>query len=704
VLLVLDNCEHLVEYLAPMVADLVRGCPRLSVLATSRMPLGTAAEVVYDVPPMEVPGPDVTGRTRLSPDELANVDAVALFADRARAASSAFRLDEANAAAVAELVTELDGIPLSVELAAARVRVVTPEVMVRRVHELRWLEGRVADAPARHRSMLAPVEWSYQRCTPQEQALWSRLAVFVGGFDLEAAEAVCADESMPAADVLEPVLSLADKSIITADRDHPGRYRMLEPLRHYGVDRARKTGELPRWRDAHLAWYEALTATAWSRWSSHEQPAWLARLRLELPNLRAALDHAVQSPSTSPAALRTVVNLQGYWSCDEALLEARHWADLALAHPTGTPAERARAAAMASGFAAQQLDQEYARLRLAEAAELVADLSSASCADIIGGNIDERKRHAALGADATYASVMHGIAAGLVAIHDEEFDAAVERLLAAAELAGRAQHGSALLPSATLIAGMTRYLQGDLAEATRLCSKSLALSQARDELTVRAASLWILGLTALAAGQTAAAEEHELAALRYATRLGGTTQTALSLEALGWIETARGRGIPAAKLLGAAEAVRRLTRLPIAGTPSVAQRRADGAAEARRLAGPDAYDRAFAEGLALDATAAVTLAEHLARARPDARAAGAEPPIGDWSGPLTPREVDVAELIAEGMSNREIAARLVVSERTVHGHVRSILTKLDAKSRAKIASWYTRRTQPDGNPHRTATM
>lgn len=699
-LLCLDNCEHLVEQVAPLVARLVRDCPRLSVLATSRMPLGIAGETVYEVPALDLPDDP-----NLSPEELAGFDAVALFVDRARAASASFRLAPANAAAVAELVGALDGIPLALELAAARVRVAAPEVLLSRLgHQPGLLEGRLVDTPERHRSMAASVGWSYQLCTPQEQALWCRLAVFAGGFDIEAAEAVCAGGTFQPAAVLSLLMSLADKSVISQDPEHPGRYRMLEPMRQYGAGQAEASGELTTWRDAHLAWFEALAATMWSQWSGPDQLAWLVRLRRELPNVRAALEHAVADPRTSPAALRICPDLEPYWFCDGAFNEARHWLDLALAQPTGTPGERARAAAIAGRVAAMQLDRTYAHARLAESAALIATLkpSTEDTVDTVDTG-DTGNTHATGGGldtpfvrvEDSFVRAYHRVAAGVLALNDGEMELAVEHELAAvAELERTAQTSDHTYLQAKQLAGMIRALQGAHAEATQRCSEVLALCEARGELYARTASHWILGLIAFGAGDLATAEQHELRGLQTGWQLDNKMATAMSMEALAWVEAALGRGAPAATLLGAAEAIWRVIHMPLPDSPHFAQPRAAAAAMATSAVGADEYDRAFAHGLTTGISSAVDLAENTV-----VTTARSEGPSSDRRAfdPLTRRETEIAALIAEGLSNRQIAERLVISERTVHGHVVNILTKLDATSRAKIASWYVRRSHEAAN-------
>ena len=659
VLLGLDNCEHLVQHVALLVAGLVRDCPRLSVLATSRMPLGIARETVYEVPSLNLPGDP-----GLPPDELARFDAVALFVDRAQAASASFRLTPANSAGVAELVEALDGMPLALELAAARVRGVAPQVLVTRLGDrLALLDSGFVDVPERHRSLAASVEWSYQLCTPEEQALWCRLAVFVGGFNLDAAEAVCAGGDIQPEDVLGLLLSLADQSVISMDPDTPGRYRMLETMRQFGASQLRSARDLQTWQDAHLSWFEALSRTVAEEWSGPDQPDWLIRLRREHANLRAALEYAVGDPRTSASALRLCRNLEPYWVCDGVFNEARHWVDLGLAQPSGSPAERALAADMCAWFASIQIDPHYAHSMLDQAAVL---LETTDDGFVRGG---------------------HLIAAGMVDFYDGDLEGSVRHQLEARSEFARAGHefGHGYL-QATFFAAMALALQGRHEEATLLCSDALAVCESRGELFLRASILWALGLSALASGDLTTAEEREQQALRCAWKLRDELASAMSLEVLAWTEAALGRGPQAAILLGAAESIWRVIHLPVDRSPHFAELRTAGAASARDVAGRAEFDKGFAEGLAIGTAGAVALAEQPV---PPTRSSGGAPGV---FAPLTRREAEVAELVAEGLSNREIAARLVISERTVDGHVEHMLAKLQARSRAKIATFYVRRS------------
>jgi predicted ATPase len=226
-LLTLDNCEHLSAGCAELVVELLEACPDLKVQATSRQPLGIAGEAIFMVPPLSVPDTE-----HLPPlDAFGQYESVTLFVERASAALPSFGLTPENAESVARLVNALEGVPLALELAAARIRVLSPEAMLERINDRYHLLSRgFRDAPARQQSLMASVDWSYDLCTPQERTLWSRLSVFTGGFQLDAAEAVCAGDGLAEGEILDLVASLLDKSVLVRDDDTTVRYRMLETL------------------------------------------------------------------------------------------------------------------------------------------------------------------------------------------------------------------------------------------------------------------------------------------------------------------------------------------------------------------------------------------------------------------------------------------------------------------------------------------
>ena len=329
-LLVLDNCEHLVDQVAELVGPLLRAAPGLRILATSREPLGVPDETLWDVPPLATP--DDAGLVTLE-----QYSSVQLFVARARAAAREFTLDAGNAAAVAQVCSRLDGIPLALELAATRVRTLGVHGLVARLDDrFRLLAGGHRGAPARQRTLAAVVDWSWELLTEPERVVLRRLAVHTGGCSLDAAEAVCADVDLPAADVLDLLGRLVDRSLVvmTDQADGP-RYRLLESVSAYCVDRLDDAGELGALRERHGDFYADLAQSAEPFLRGPEQRRWLRRLDVEAANLRAALDTAVQD-GAAVRALRLVSGLAWYWFLRGRLGEARRALTTALA--TATPA------------------------------------------------------------------------------------------------------------------------------------------------------------------------------------------------------------------------------------------------------------------------------------------------------------------------------------------------------------------------------
>ncbi|WP_188190530.1 BTAD domain-containing putative transcriptional regulator [Nonomuraea sp. SYSU D8015] len=343
-LLVLDNCEHVVEQVAELAELLLRACSDLRILATSREPLAVDGEVLWSVPPLDVPGSaDLTA--------MAGSDAVRLFVTRAAASARGFALDAGNAQAVAQLCRRLDGIPLALELAATRVRALGVQGVVARLDDrFRLLAAGQRGAPARQQTLTAVIDWSWDLLSEEERRVLRRLAVHAEGCTMEAAEAVCGD-SEPGLDVLDLLSRLVDRSLVVV-ADAPGgvRYRLLESVSAYGVARLADAGELDRVRLAHLRHYLSLAEQAEPKLYGHEQRDWLLRLDAEAANMRTALDTAI-AHADADAAARLVNALTWYWYLRGRLAEGRRSLAAALAVPGEPSPARARAAAWHAGFA-----------------------------------------------------------------------------------------------------------------------------------------------------------------------------------------------------------------------------------------------------------------------------------------------------------------------------------------------------------------
>ncbi|HEX3711538.1 MAG TPA: BTAD domain-containing putative transcriptional regulator [Trebonia sp.] len=344
-LLVLDNCEHLVDQVAKLTAQLLQSAPGLRVVVTSREPLLIGGEVVWAVPPLELPDPASTETAAV-----ARSSAVRLFAVRAAASGPGFRLDDGNAAAVAELCRRLDGIPLAIELAATRVRSLgVHELLARLDDRFRLLANGQRDAPPRQRTLWAVIDWSWELLTEPERALLRRLAVAAGGCDLTAAEALGAEGDL---DVLSLLGRLIDRSLVTVTDGPDGpRYRLLESVAAYGLRRLRESGDYAAVCRRHRHHYRDLAERAAPRLRGSDQRSWLRRLDADSANLRGALDSAAEGGDAA-TALRIAVALAWYWLLRGRLTEARRALDEALALDGGPAAARAAAVAWRSGFAA----------------------------------------------------------------------------------------------------------------------------------------------------------------------------------------------------------------------------------------------------------------------------------------------------------------------------------------------------------------
>ncbi len=660
-LLVLDNCEHLLRASAALADALLRSCPGVRLLATSRQPLGIDGEFVLPVPPLSLPDPDrVTG-----PEALMRYEAVNMFVERAVSALPDFRFDETNAAAVARICERLDGIPLAIELAAVRLRVLSVEQVLERLdNRYRLLTGGSRTAMPRQQTLRALIDWSFGLCSERERTLWRRLSVFVGGFGLEAARAVCSDEEIPFETLQDLVTGLVDKSILLYEQvDSEVRYRMLDTIREYGRNRLAESGEESSLRRRHRDWYERLIAQAGEEWFGPGQVEWLARLRLEHANIRAALDYCLTEPGEAQVGLRMASTLWFFWFAG-MLGEGRHWLDRALETESGSPAERALGLCVNSYLAIAQGDLEAAMPPLEESRRLARD-------------VDDPTITAWVTEVAGMAAMFQGDLPGAIGILEE----ALDRHRSIDDHRGVVDDLFYLSAAACL--------NGDADRAVALCEESLAICEAFGERWCRAYTLWVLSLTAWRQGdpkRAGATARDSLALMRdFNDRLG----VALCLEVLAWTAVADRKHERAACLFGA---IRELWRaLGASLFWSLPEYHEQCAAHARRAVGENAFREAFRAGAELGFDKAVAYA---LKTRADAAPARSAAELS----PLTRRETQVAELVAQGLSNKEIATKLVISQRTAEAHVENILSKLGFTSRAQVAAWLADQRAASAHP------
>ncbi len=654
-LLVLDNVEQVVEA-APLVAGLLGACPGLKALVTSRVRLRVSAEREHVVPPLDLA--EQRGRGSLA--DVAESGAVRLFVERAQAVREGFVLIPENAPDVAAICRRLDGLPLAIELAAARVKVLPPSALLARLERrLPLLVGGNRDAPARQRTMRDAIAWSHDLLTADERALFRRLAVFIGGFDLEAAAAVAGGEAV---DALDAVASFADNSLLR-EEDGPGgepRYLMLETVREFGLERLAASDEEEVVRAAHAAHYAAFADAIGTLCIFRPGlAAAFARLEADLDNLRAALAWAAER-SEAATLIRLAVGMGWFWWLHGELKEGRAWTDRAAAAADAAPAPLRAAALNAAGWLArQQGDHERADELGARSLALFRELGDA---------LGESEALLLLG----FAAEDRGEFARAVALREEAL-----RILSPLDEPIRT--GYALYQLSLLVDP-----SADLAAAEDRLAAALVLFRRGGSEHGAAHALSGLGELALKRGEYARAAE------LWRERLGLTWDEwslRWSLEFLASVAVSCGEAERAARLLGAAEAVRE--RLG-ADLPPALQLANEGFVAATRAAlGDAAFAAAQAEGWRLSPEAARAEAARVARAE---RAAGRVEAAADAATHgLTRRELDVLRLLAEGRSDKEIGAALFISGRTVMRHVTGILAKLGVENRTAATNYAVRR-------------
>ena len=585
-LLVLDNCEHVIDASAVLADALLRACPPLRILATSREALGVGGETAWLVPPLSLPA---------TAADLDTSEAVALFVERARAVVPSFTLGPANSELVLHVCRRLDGLPLALELAAARLRALSLERIADRLDDrFRLLTTGNRAALPRQQTLRAAIDWSYDLLSERERLLLERLAVFAGRFTFDAAESVCAGGDVEADDVLDLVAGLVEKSLVTLlDADDDVHYRLLETVREYCLAALERRGDARRYREAHARFYAALVAEAEPHLTTARRREWTARLQADVDNLREALSWSVGGDPVLHVRLNGA--LCWFWYSSGLWTEGRRWLDAALVLPAAGAPTRERASVLfaAGALAALQGQHGLARPWLNECAELAHFFT------------DERLEAYAH----NYLAMTYG----------QEGDA---RCVTSAELAmAWAERTGDLYCQrlALLILGTYHARVGDLPRARALMEQGVEVARAFGAERELGIALNCLAATLGEQGELARAVEllHEsLAAFRVDPQY---MFVARSLELLGGIVRRWGQFEDAAVLLGAGSAIRR----SIASTPFtvdgewIARHLADG----RAAIGQDAFDRAMAAGAAMSFEQAIDFAL--------TRPAGASPPEGD---------------------------------------------------------------------------
>lgn len=651
ILLVLDNCEHLVDAAAVLCDTLLRTCPDLRLLATSREPLRIQGEAVHPVAPLSIPGREDLGSSLLE------FEAVSLFVDRARAVVADFELDDTNRGAVAAVVSQLEGIPLAIELAAGRLRAMSPAELQRDLTQ-RWdlLTRGSRAAPDRQRTMKACIEWSFDLCSDEEKAQWGILAAFADGFEIDAARYVCPD-----LDVDDILQSLVEKSIVIAEV-HRGRtrFRMLPPIRFRGLSHLADTGELEDVRRRHRDWLVAFTAQAKQAWLGPDQVQLIHRLRLEMGNYPAGLEYSLSDPDGLEAGMKMGADLLEFGLADGLFREGRLWFDRLLERHHEQNEIRALALRTACWWAAMQGD-------LPRAAELLEE--GRGIAERFGGHTQ-----VLLTQTSAYLAMFSGDLEGSARLFDEAI-AGLETYDDQAQLA----HSYAL-------SALNHTFRGDPDAALVSHENCRKITEPVGESWYLSYSLWIAGLAHWVRGDLAAAEEAEKESLRLKRSTEDRLGIAVSLEALAWmcVEADVDRAV---RLLGAASAQFERIQTSTEALPGLHVHHLACVERARALLGNERYDAVHAEGAAIAPLASVDLALAESTAAPVRRTRGKARASAPVRTGLTKRELEIAGLVARGMSNKDIATSLVISKRTAETHVEHILIKLGFNNRNQIAAW-----------------
>ncbi|MBN9630560.1 MAG: hypothetical protein J0I18_08120 [Actinobacteria bacterium] len=638
-LLLLDNCEHIVEQCGALVQALLVACPELTVLATSREALRVSAERLLLLEPFDTRGSD--------PSE----SAAALFLERCAAVLPSPSAQDRTA--IEEICVRLDGLPLAIELAAKRMRVLTARGILALLTEpFPLLTGGPRDAPERQRTMSAAIEWSYGLCTPEEQLAWSRMSIFQGGWDLQALEWMYPEDPALALDIVQ---SLLDKSIIV--RRQTGSlvyYDMLDTIRAFGTLKLSEE-ELRDARSRHRDWYldriDALSAD----WYGPRQAYWLAYTRRELPNIRAAIAFSLGEGDATAAGRLVVTAARPVWLANSLVVEFDRW--LGLVVEAGTPPTLGACVALA--FRAMSLhffgSREEGQRLLVQAREIADQIGDAAVFAV------EEFRIMSLYPDDSEIAEMEDLLARYGTVHLVHSRSGSEsRLAMAYDRAGDVAAGDA-------------YRE-------RLIARAIAAGDSFDTMQL----LFDASLAAVERGDAERATALARQALSLALNLDSPRTIDRCVEALASAAVAARDDVRAATLLGVSFPEGDPAGAIVASDPRLPPVRAQTEDEARAALGRRAYDAAVAAGrsMTVDQGAAYALGAELPA---HVASASSEP-----AQPLSPRESQVAALVGQGLTDRQIAERLVISRRTAEGHVASALMKLGFASRAQLAAWTVR--------------
>jgi predicted ATPase/DNA-binding SARP family transcriptional activator/DNA-binding CsgD family transcriptional regulator len=704
-LLLLDNCEHLVEATTRLVDVLLDSCPRLRVLATSREALDVEGEVRWLVPSLSVPGP----RRALTVEELESSESARLFLERTRQRDHAFSLTPQHVHSVAEICRRLDGIPLAIEMAAARMGTLSVEHIAERLeNSLQLLTAGNRTAAPRHQTLRATLDWSYELLSASERGLLGRFSVFAGGWTLEAAEAVGKGGGARNEDVVDLLSRLMDKSLVVTERVGDGvRYGMLEPVRQYAREKLEQGEGAEAVRRRHVEFFLALAEGAEPELIGPKQAEWFRRLEEELDNLRAALSWAPEHGQTEPA-LRMGAALWAFWIRRAHYAEGRRSLETALEKGSEAPVlVRAKASHVAGILAAGQYVLRPSQTHLGEALALYRRSGHSEGIAISLGALgilakyrgdneqanrlynESFSRFQRLGDPGEFSGGLRSLAAwqlvclywGLAEVH--EYDGDPTRALELAEEAlalNREMGDRAGVADSLYRFGKLAWSQGDGKRALALCEESLGLAR-EVYLGLVPHILGLLGEIAREQGdyERATTSFQEALAIHHESGIGPTSV----LQRMVRLAAAMGDDVRAARLWGAGETA--LQTIGAALTPAELALYEPFLDAARSRLGEVAWEAARAEGKSMGLEEAVdyALSEEVATT-----------PTSPVPATLTRREEEVASLVVQGMTNRRVAGELSISEHTAATHVRRIFKKLGLHSRAELATWVSSSRPP----------
>jgi predicted ATPase/DNA-binding CsgD family transcriptional regulator len=636
VLLILDTCEHLLDACA-MLADVLLRETLVTVLVTSRQPLDVPGEHLCPISPL--------------PDG----DAVELFAQRAAEVVPGFAVTDTNRRDVTRLCQRLEGIPLAIELASVRLRALPlPRLADRLEGHFRLLSSGRRTGPVRHSTLRAAIGWSHDQCSPAERLLWRRLSVFAGTFSVMGAEEVCADQELPPEEILETLIGLVDKSVVLRADDGAG-YRMLDTIREFGAELLAEAEEEVDLRDRHIRRYAEQARYFGQHLIADDQVLRFHELRVEHANIRAALEYALASPDGDLDAAAIATYLYGYWELSGLHREGRHWLARVLERFPAPCAQRAWALAVGGLLGTFQ----------GEAARAAADLEEAIA---VAGQIG-----------AEQAVVRSQVFLQLALTFGGEHQRALEVSARAEESLGGVDDLAAELCLAAGT-GYAHLLTGDPVRAVERCERGLSLLAGRTgERWLQSWLYLVIGFAHLIQEHDAAAHAAASTALTMKHELGDVVGTAHCLDGIGWLAAKRGRGARAAWLFGAAAPLWEVTGAPMSGDLVLQAFHDEAEARARETLGDESYEALSRVGAASPLDRVISAAIGNADDLPRASSGHSR---GDTL--LTSREREIAALVSQGLSNREIAQRLVISKRTVDAHVEHIYAKLGVSSRVQL--------------------